>query len=68
MCIKTHFICSLIGKINWPEDNSISLGNYYDMDVTMILKEGALYPSNPFRHCAELILNNKDLEEEFLII
>ena len=68
MCIKTHFICSLMGKINWPEDNSISLGNYYDMDVTMILKEGALYPSNPFRHCAELILNNKDLKEEFLII
>jgi len=68
MCIKTHFVCSLFGLINWPENNSIALGNYYDMNVTMILKEGALYPSNPFRHAAELIVNNQGLKEEYLII
>ena len=66
MRIKTHLVPSLVGKVNWPDNDSIAFGNCYDVDVAMVLKEGAICPSNPFQHAAELMLNHQNIKEEFM--
>ena len=68
MCIKTHAMPSLIGKAMWDEDDSHALGKCYAMDVTIVLKEAEVCPSNSFQHAAELIMNFENCEEEHMML
>ena len=52
-----------MGKMNWDENDSYALGKCYNVDVTMALKEGSIYPSNLFRHDAKLIIKIKYCKE-----
>ena len=57
ICMKSHAIPSLMGKIILDMDNSYALGKCCDMEVTMIIKDRAIYLLNAFQYAAELIMN-----------
>ena len=57
-----------MGKIIWDANNSYALGKFYDTEVAMINKNGAIYSSNAFQHAAELIMNYNNCEEEYMIL
>ena len=58
--MKSPLIPSLFGEVAWNDNDSYAFRDCYNMKVTMVLKEAALHPSNPFQHAAELILNFQD--------
>ena len=65
---KSHLIPSLFGEVIWDKNDSYTLGDCYNMLVTIVLKEGAIYPSNPFQHAADLILNFCDCKKEYIVL
>ena len=48
VCMKAHAMPSLIGRVTCNEIGIYTLGNHYDVECTMVLKDGAVHPSNPF--------------------
>ena len=53
-----------MGKTHCDVNSSYALGKWYIIEVTMMLKEGAICPSNPFQHASELIIKFKDCQED----
>ena len=39
MCMKAHATPSLMGRVTWNDIGSYALGNYCDMEVTMVLTD-----------------------------
>ena len=64
--MKAHVIPSLMGKVMQNENGSCALGNYYDVEVNVVLKDGAVCPSNPFQHGAELVLDFMGCKEDYV--
>ena len=66
--MKSPLIPSLFGEVIWNKNNSYTLGDCYNIKVTMALKDTAIYLSNPFQYVSELILNFKDKNKEYMIL
>ena len=54
--------------MNPPENDSNKLGHFYNGSATTMLKESPVDPSTGFQHASALIMNCKNMKEEFLIM
>ena len=68
LCIKTHLTLSVMANINCPANKSPALGNFYDSETVMILKESAVNPSSVFQHASELIIQYKQTDKVFMLL
>ena len=57
-----------MANINCPANKSPALGNFYDSETVMILKESAVNPSSVFQHASELIIQYKQTDKVFMLL
>ena len=68
MCMKFPLVPSLFGEVVWNENGSYALGDCHNLKVKCVLKDAAIYPSKPFQHAAELMLNYKYEHKDYMIM
>ena len=68
MHIKANLTPTVMYDIDCPENLNNKLGNFYQGNVKVMLKESVVDPSSDFQCASEFIVNNGLMNDTFLML